>query len=365
MGQTRILDSFAETSEKRSRGRKEATDNPRPASTLLIKSNPETFRYGTIMKETFGSRSRSASLIVVALAVAIPSGCAQISAKFDSFRKTASNRPHKSTLLTADRPKAELDQDGKDDVKMAVARSLEREGHTERAKIIYLEILRKNDSRSDAHHRLAVIYDKTEEPKKASQHYRKALKQAPDNAELLSDVGYSYYLKQQWKPAEAYLRKAIKVDPKSAQAHNNLGLLLAHTDREDESLAEFSKAGCSKAEARANLGFAMMMANNLEGAKGQFQMSLAADPASKTSQGGLHTVRTLLAKREQALSASSRPSTEDGTQLTLAGHFETEANQLKRPVARRLKQPPTRAETVASDSSPWPRKSSTLDPRRR
>ena len=55
------------------------------------------------------------------------------------------------------------------------------------------------------------------------------------------------------------LRQAIVLQPDHARAHNNLGLVLAHTGRLDLSLVEFRQGGCTEADAQINLAYALTL----------------------------------------------------------------------------------------------------------
>jgi Flp pilus assembly protein TadD len=158
------------------------------------------------------------------------------------------------------------------EAQMNLARSLEQQGKTADAVYAYSTALAFGE-RADARHRLAVLYDKQGDFEKSDTHYREALRQAPRDAELLCDRGYSFLLQSRPAEAEEYLRKAIKQQPDLSRAHNNLGLVLAQQGRADVALVEFAAAGCSHAEARTNLAFALMLSGDLDEA--QYQLTLA------------------------------------------------------------------------------------------
>ncbi len=102
------------------------------------------------------------------------------------------------------------------------------------------------------------------------------LKRDPQNAEVYADRGYSFYLQQKWPEAEQNLRRALQLDSSLGRAHNNLGLLLARTGRQDEALMEFQLAGCSEAECRTNLVHSMMLDQRWNEARQQCDIALAS-----------------------------------------------------------------------------------------
>ncbi|MGW8256842.1 MAG: tetratricopeptide repeat protein, partial [Thermoguttaceae bacterium] len=173
------------------------------------------------------------------------------------------------------------------------------------------QILKNNSHRSEAYHRLAILYDQTGNATASEKNYKIALKKNPKNAELLADYGYHYYLQKRLPEAESNLRRAIALDSRLARAHNNLGLLLAITGRQNEALAEFAKAGCKEAEARSNLAFALTMRKRWSDAQQQLELALAADPHSKTVKNRLETLQSLrpeLKLQEKTNLANKQPS---------------------------------------------------------
>ena len=83
---------------------------------------------------------------------------------------------------------------------------------------------------------LAEALRQLEKREEAVHCYRRALRLAPDNAELLSDLGSALGELGQHAQAEALLRDAIERAPLLAQAHNNLGNLFLETNRLDAAL---------------------------------------------------------------------------------------------------------------------------------
>jgi Tfp pilus assembly protein PilF len=196
-------------------------------------------------------------------------------------------------------PSARLNSRQKADVKVAIARSLERQGKTDQAIRLYLDVVREDDSRADVYHRLAVLSDKTGKSKGGEEFYRAALERDPENAELHCDYGYSKYLRGRFSEAEPSLRRAIALNPSLARAHNNLGLLLGRTGRGEEALEEFARAGCTEAEARANLGFALILEERWDEARGQFGLAMYLDPSSRTARDGLDALSAVVARSER------------------------------------------------------------------
>jgi Tfp pilus assembly protein PilF len=230
-------------------------------------------------------------ILLAAVSIAYLSGCQQMGGMYDKLTKK-SPAPSQSQIAKQNWTKP-LKPEEKIDVQMAVAHSLVAQGENNQAIKVYQEIIKKDSKRADAYHQLALLYDKKGDAQSSEKYYRLALKKDPKNATLLADYGYSCYLQERWKESEQNLRQALALDPEFARAHNNLGLLLARTGREEEALKEFARTGANEAEARSNLGFALLQANHWANAKEQFQIALAADPESKKAKEGLSTLQKL------------------------------------------------------------------------
>ncbi len=246
----------------------------------------------------------AAALVMVQFAGCQRDGRASAN-RWNLFAKASRRQP----ASTESSLPVKLDANQKANVKMVMARSLERKGRTDEAIKVYSDVIRKDGRRADAYHRLAVLHDKKGACRDSLEYYRQALKADPDNAEAHCDLGYSCYLQQRWKEAETYLRKALTLDPELKRAHNNLGMVLARTGRFDEALTEFRWAGCTAAEARANLAFVLMFEERWDESQRQFQLALTADPSSKVAQDGLNALHSFLdgsPRNKAALAAHQR-----------------------------------------------------------
>ena len=196
---------------------------------------------------------------------------------YNAFSSTAKGKQAwTSRLLSKLESSKEVERVDPIDQELALAHSLELQGKTAEAIYTYSTILAKED-RADVHHRLAVMHDKQGNFQASAEHYRQALKVDPKNAELLCDRGFSYLLQGRMEDAQDHLNRAIKREPKLSRAHNNLGLLLAQQGHVDRALVEFAAAGCSHAEARTNLAYALTMAGKVADAEHHLEIARRAD----------------------------------------------------------------------------------------
>jgi Tfp pilus assembly protein PilF len=241
----------------------------------------------------------SGRLGIVSLALGVSFGCQQSAPLAPRIQAPPPPPPEKSVTLNGKQVA---------DVQLAMGRSLEKQGAPEQAMAAYREAIKKDPKCGDAYLRLAILNDKQGQFKESEELYRKALEASPGNAEIFCDRGYSYYLQQAWAEAEMNLRQAIVLQAGNQRAHNNLGLVLSHTNRGDEALAEFRRAGCTESEAQVNLAYAMTIDQHWSDARYHYQHAVALDNSSTHAKEGLKELDSFLAKRDaqkQAVAAGS------------------------------------------------------------
>lgn len=140
----------------------------------------------------------------------------------------------------------------------------------------------------DLAHRLAVLYDRMGNPRRAETEFDLAIKAAPKDVDLLADLGYFQCRQGRMPEAEKTLRQAIKIDPTHQQAWMNLAVALAKADKLSESRDAFCKV-IGAAEADYNLAVILAGDGQTERARALLQRAVSADPA-------LPNALTLLAK---------------------------------------------------------------------
>lgn len=229
-------------------------------------------------------------------------GCQQASGWTEWWSPASWFTPKPEAAPSASTPQSPLTRPiteaQKADVQLTMARSLEQQGRFDEAVPLYREAIRRDPQRADAYHRLAVIHDRKGEFEAAEAYFAQAQERDPKNAEIHCDLGYHHYLLRQWQQAETSLRHAIALDPSHRRAHTNLGLLYARTERLDAAIHAFRRAGCNDAQARSNVGLALMLENRLPEAYEQFQIALAAEPELEVAQAGAHAIQA--ASHEEA-----------------------------------------------------------------
>jgi Tfp pilus assembly protein PilF len=213
--------------------------------------------------------------------LACPAGCQQVRQWVKTPQQSSGGRttPLDSSLLSQKKRPTQKD---KPDAAFAAARSLEQSSQLEQAAKAYLELTKDHPGYAPAHHRLAVVQMQLGKGPDADGAFEKALQLDPANSELLCDFGYALYLKGDLVGAEANYRQALKKQPDSPRALNQLGLVLAQTDRHSEALEHFRAAGCKSSEAHMNVAYALMRNQKFDLAN--HHLALAKSKTSHSSQ---------------------------------------------------------------------------------
>lgn len=192
---------------------------------------------------------------------------------------------------------------------VSLARLEERHGKYAESEAILKRVLEVDPQNVAAHHRMGVIAvreGRVDEGLASLQLAQTASKKP--SAELLTDLGYCWYLKNDSQAAERCLREALTLDPRSKRAHNNLGIIYGERGDFDASLAEFRQAG-SEAEARANLAYVQTRFGNLGEAEKNYHAALAADGNLRSAAEALVQITELRAKAEGTALPPQMPKT--------------------------------------------------------
>jgi tetratricopeptide (TPR) repeat protein len=246
--------------------------------------------------------------LVLGLGFSGGSGCQQ-------FGPASWNNP---VLLTGKETSARVGNKEAADVQVALGRSLEKRGDREQALAAYGEAIKRDSGRGDAYVRLAILHDQQGKFNESAEYFRKALQASPGNPAIFCDMGYSLYLQRRWKEAEMNLQQALVLKPDLARAHNNLGLVLARTDRVEEALAHFRKGG-TESEAHLNLAFALTLERRWDDARDHYEKALAANPASEPAKNGLRELTAIVGKlRGDAQSLDSTKVSKNAVESQLA-----------------------------------------------
>lgn len=252
-------------------------------------------------------------LVSLSLVFACAAGCQQFQfrknkASSAAVEKKGSVFPSgKNLFASKDRQKDAQPQDTvtkitpkmEADVQFAQARLLESEGQIQQASAMYEEVIKRDKRRADAHHRLAILASKQGKFEDSEEWFQKALKADHDNPEICCDFGYSLYLQGRMDEAETRLKEAIKADNEFVRAHNNLGLVYAHTKRLQAAIEEFTKGGSKPADAYSNAAVALAMDGHLNEAKRLYNLAIEIDSNCQAALKGMKELDTVLAREDQ------------------------------------------------------------------
>jgi Tfp pilus assembly protein PilF len=215
-------------------------------------------------------------------------------------------------------------------------------GHAEVQAIGLYEKARLDDPRKEplVCRRLAVLYDRQGNFEKSLQEYQRALQLSPKDADLLNDLGYSYYSHGKLEEAEKYLRQALASKGNHPRAWVNLGLTLGAQGRFGDSLEAFLKA-VPPAQAHCNLAFLLTTQKMWEQAKQEYRKAIELDANMVMARAALDRLEhphAAAAKGPLAESAQAMPALTPGVQaaaapggFTPAGTFADTAIQLDTP----------------------------------
>ena len=130
-------------------------------------------------------------------------------------------------------------------------------------------------------HRMGVVSTQLNDHATASKYFEHARKLDPNNASLLTDMGYSAIMQQDYPRAEGLLTAAVKLRPENTRAVNNLALALGHQGRFDESLATFRKIN-SESNALSNLAYVHIQRGEHTQALECYRRAVSLEPNNKS-----------------------------------------------------------------------------------
>ncbi|MFT6140672.1 MAG: Flp pilus assembly protein TadD [Psychromonas sp.] len=112
----------------------------------------------------------------------------------------------------------------------------------------------------------------------AQTYYNLILNMGEKSSNVLSNIGYSYYLMGELSKAEHYYKKAINLDPGFKRAWTNLGLLYVRKNQYSRAIQTFKQV-MNDFEAYNDLGYFVMLEGNLDEAEYFFQKAIDLSPS--------------------------------------------------------------------------------------
>jgi Flp pilus assembly protein TadD len=220
----------------------------------------------------------------------------------------------KTNVAASDRPRSDQPTDKKMEGQFALARLCEQRGETDVAEQAYREMLKKWPKDARLHHRLGVMELQRGNFQQAEERLAAARSLAEPDAELLSDIGYCYYLQQKLPEAEKTLREALKINPSYEAAVNNLALVLGSEGRYQEAKELFLRVN-KEAETYANMGYVFAQNGEMGKAKEMYVKALTLDNTMKiAAKAALQIDEREKAQQEfsESTCRQEKPSRSDG-----------------------------------------------------
>lgn len=151
----------------------------------------------------------------------------------------------------------------------------------EGSKNSYLEILKIDESNSEAMANLGVIYKALGENKKSYEYYVKAINSNPNNSMTYNNLGNLLKDTNNYKAALKVYSDAIKVNPKNAHSYNNIGMLFERVNDNNRAIKAYKDAirvNPKFDKAVNNIGVILYKQNKFEQAIEIFKIALKIKP---------------------------------------------------------------------------------------
>jgi tetratricopeptide (TPR) repeat protein len=128
---------------------------------------------------------------------------------------------------------------------------------------------------------LGVVVRALGRTEEAIGYYRQALEHAPDSALLHTNIGNALTYLRHNASGEAHLRLAVDLDPAGIEPRNNLAVYLTQDQRPEEAIPHFRvvlAAAPDNADALTNLGLALLDTGSIGEAEQSYRRAIAAQP---------------------------------------------------------------------------------------
>lgn len=156
---------------------------------------------------------------------------------------------------------------------------------------------------TEAHNLLGVAYDKKGLADRAKDSYERAVKEEPEDAQTLNNLGFSLYQNGNYRAAVDRLKRAAKLAPNDDRILNNLGLALCRLGKFQDAFKHFARAA---GPLTGNLNTARMLERfgRDDDAIRYYEDARRIDPASTVALRRLADLYERTGKPEQAQHAA-------------------------------------------------------------
>lgn len=166
------------------------------------------------------------------------------------------------------------------------ARALRQAGLFDDAEATLRELIRKHPRLAGAHDQLGVLLLDTKLVEPALASLERAAQLAPDDPEILNNLGFAQLTAGQTEAAVLTLREALQLNGADRQIRNNLGFALVASKQPDEALRVF-RAGMPEPDARYNLALGLEMRGEPQAALAEYAAVLSSWPGHQPSIEGV------------------------------------------------------------------------------
>ena len=227
--------------------------------------------------------------LIVLAAAASSTGCANMPGR-EWFSSWKPSLPSPGATVAKEEKVAKIRDIKAEDqaiaMEVARGRNFEKGGQWDKARKVYEDLRKKYPESATIAHRLGIVADSERRHGEAEQLFLFALQRQPNDAQIMNDLGYCYYLQGNLPQAEPYLRQAVALQPANSRFRNNLGLVLGHMGHVKEALVEFRAAG-NEADAMFNMAFIYASQERIDDSKACFRYALAIDPTHRRAREAL------------------------------------------------------------------------------
>jgi tetratricopeptide (TPR) repeat protein len=159
------------------------------------------------------------------------------------------------------------------------------------------------DTKPNAWNNLGLIAAQDGRTEDAIRFFSEALKWDPDYPIALLNLGNAYRQAKRWDAAETTLERALRLAPNDAEVNYSLGMVFAQTEQPDRAYAELKKAlelRPNYPEAMNNLGVLYLRTRRRDNAVAEFEKCIRIAPAFDQSYLNLARVYGIEGDREKA-----------------------------------------------------------------
>ncbi|MDN3651722.1 tetratricopeptide repeat protein [Thalassotalea ponticola] len=166
------------------------------------------------------------------------------------------------------------------------------------------------ESPIEAYNVIGVLEDMERNFGLARTYYQLALKANPRTANILSNIGYSYYLSGELVLAERYFKKAININNTFERAWTNLGLVYARKGQYDRAIKTFKQV-MPEHDAYNDLGYFVLLEGRVEEAEYFIKKAISLSP-KYFEKANVNLEKVEMKKRELKLDKESVPEVTTG-----------------------------------------------------